>query len=61
MTTVALDITSTGWVTTFQDLGRRDTERRGVPTGGAADQHSAAVANLLVGNARGATPGRRWW
>lgn len=55
MTTVALDITSTGWVTTFQDLGRRDTERRGVPTGGAADQHSAAVANLLVGNARGAT------
>ncbi|MPY48823.1 5-oxoprolinase subunit C family protein [Streptomyces acidicola] len=55
MTTVALDITSTGWVTTFQDLGRRDTEQRGVPTGGAADQHSAAVANLLVGNPRGAT------
>ncbi|WP_326685914.1 biotin-dependent carboxyltransferase family protein [Streptomyces sp. NBC_01795] len=55
MKTVALDITRTGWVTTFQDLGRRDTERRGVPTGGAADQHSAAVANLLVGNPRGAT------
>ncbi|MFJ5102097.1 biotin-dependent carboxyltransferase family protein [Streptomyces sp. NPDC088554] len=55
MRTVALDITSTGWVTTFQDLGRHDTERRGVPTGGAADQHSAAVANLLVGNPRGAT------
>ncbi|MBI0379837.1 allophanate hydrolase, partial [Streptomyces albiflaviniger] len=55
MKTVALEITGTGWSTTFQDLGRRDTERRGVPTGGAADQHSATVANLLVGNAPGAT------
>ncbi|WP_413098572.1 biotin-dependent carboxyltransferase family protein [Streptomyces sp. Inha503] len=55
MKTVALEITGTGWITTFQDLGRHDTERRGVPTGGAADQHSATVANLLVGNARGAT------
>ncbi|WP_030596675.1 biotin-dependent carboxyltransferase family protein [Streptomyces fulvoviolaceus] len=55
MRTVGLDITGTGWVTTFQDLGRRDTERRGVPTGGAADQHSAAVANVLVGNPRDAT------
>ncbi|GGN23228.1 biotin-dependent carboxyltransferase family protein [Streptomyces fuscichromogenes] len=55
MTTVTLDITSTGWVTTFQDLGRHGTEARGVPTGGAADQHSASVANLLVGNPRGAT------
>ncbi|MBK6009893.1 biotin-dependent carboxyltransferase family protein [Streptomyces sp. MBT53] len=55
MRTVGLDITRTGWVTTFQDLGRRDTERRGVPTGGAADQHSAAMANILVGNPRDAT------
>ena len=55
MKTVALEFTGTGWTTTFQDLGRRDTERRGVPTGGAADQHSAAVANLLVGNPRCAT------
>ncbi|WP_019547901.1 biotin-dependent carboxyltransferase family protein [Streptomyces sulphureus] len=54
MTTVALEITNSGWVTTFQDLGRRDSERRGVPTGGAADQHSATIANVLVGNARGA-------
>jgi allophanate hydrolase subunit 2 len=53
--TVALEFTCTGWTTTFQDLGRCDTERRGVPTGGAADQHSAVVANLLVGNPRGAT------
>ncbi|MEW1720566.1 allophanate hydrolase [Streptomyces sp. NPDC093109] len=55
MTAVSLDITGTGWLTTLQDLGRRDAERRGVPTGGAADQHSAAVANVLVGNPRGAT------
>lgn len=55
MTTVALEITGTGWITTFTDLGRCDVERLGVPTGGAADQHSAVVANLLAGNPRGAT------
>ncbi|MFJ9899922.1 biotin-dependent carboxyltransferase family protein [Streptomyces sp. NPDC091280] len=55
MRTVALDFTRTGWITTYQDLGRSGTEQRGVPTGGAADQHSAVVANLLVGNPRDAT------
>ncbi|MFF3501083.1 biotin-dependent carboxyltransferase family protein [Streptomyces sp. NPDC003247] len=55
MTTVALDITHTGWITTFQDLGRHGSEQRGVPTGGAADQHAAAVANLLAGNPAHAT------
>ncbi|MFC8086956.1 biotin-dependent carboxyltransferase family protein [Streptomyces sp. NPDC057340] len=50
MTTVGLDITRTGWVTTFQDLGRSGSEQLGVPTGGAADQHAAVVANLLAGN-----------
>ncbi|MEV0083677.1 biotin-dependent carboxyltransferase family protein [Saccharopolyspora sp. NPDC050642] len=55
MTAVALEVIDTGWITTFQDLGRRDAERLGVPTGGAADQHSAVVANLLVGNPRDAT------
>jgi len=49
-----LRVTDTGWLTTFQDLGRVGSEQRGVPTGGAADQHSASVANLLVGNPRGA-------
>ncbi len=52
--TISLDITATGWITTLQDLGRRDTEQLGVPTGGAADQHSASVANILVGNPRDA-------
>jgi biotin-dependent carboxylase-like uncharacterized protein len=49
---IELWIRETGWVTTIQDLGRRDSERLGVPTGGAADQRSAAVANILVGNRR---------
>ena len=52
--TIALDVTSVGWLTTFQDLGRRRVEQLGVPTGGAADQHSAIVANILVGNPRDA-------
>ncbi|MFC8394233.1 biotin-dependent carboxyltransferase family protein [Streptomyces sp. NPDC057238] len=55
MTTVGLDITHTGWVTTFQDLGRLGSEQLGVPTGGAADQHAAVVANLLAGNPAHAT------
>ena len=55
MSTTALEITGIGWAATLQDLGRHDTERLGVPTGGAADQHSAMVANLLVGNPREAT------
>ncbi|MBC3193410.1 biotin-dependent carboxyltransferase family protein [Pseudonocardia sp. C8] len=54
MSTVAIAVTGAGWSTTYQDLGRQDAERLGVPTGGAADQYSAAVANLLVGNPRGA-------
>jgi len=53
--TVHLRVTDTGWLTTFQDLGRVDAERRGVPTGGAADQQSASVANILVGNGRHAS------
>ncbi|MGP0223246.1 MULTISPECIES: biotin-dependent carboxyltransferase family protein [unclassified Paenarthrobacter] len=43
------------WLATFQDLGREQSEALGVPCGGAADQHSAAVANILVGNDRAAT------
>lgn len=35
------------------DLGRPGLAGYGIPAGGAADQYSAAVANLLVGNAEG--------
>ena len=51
--TVALRIHEAGWLSTFQDLGRERSEALGVPCGGAADQHSAAVASILVGNTRG--------
>lgn len=33
------------------DLGRRRGPRYGVPTGGALDQRSASIANVLAGNA----------
>lgn len=32
------------------DLGRPGLARQGIPAGGAADQYSAAVANILAGN-----------
>jgi len=35
---------------TVQDLGRVGLESTGIPVNGAADQHSASVANILVGN-----------
>ncbi len=40
--------------TTVQDLGRRGTQRDGVPESGAMDIHAARIANLLVGNAEDA-------
>lgn len=42
-----------GPLTLFQDLGRWGFQRHGVPVGGAMDEVSARVANLLVGNAPG--------
>ena len=54
MAEIAITVTYVGWRATFTDLGRRNAEISGVPTGGAADQHSAAVANILVGNRRDA-------
>lgn len=35
---------------TVQDVGRYGLERSGIPVNGAADQHSATIANILVGN-----------
>lgn len=52
---VALKVLEHGWLSTYQDLGREHSEFMGVPCGGAADQHSASVANILVGNPRSAT------
>ena len=47
-----LRIARVGWRSCLTDLGRRDTELRGVPSGGAADRYSAVTANLLAGNPR---------
>ena len=52
MNAIPLTVTRVGFRATFTDLGRRNAEISGVPTGGAADQHSAVVANILAGNAR---------
>ncbi|WP_245413078.1 biotin-dependent carboxyltransferase family protein [Arthrobacter celericrescens] len=49
---VSLTVHEAGWLSTFQDLGREDSEALGVPCGGAADQLSAATANILAGNGR---------
>ena len=54
MAEIVITVTHVGWRATFTDLGRRNAEISGVPSGGAADQHSAAVANILVGNPRDA-------
>jgi antagonist of KipI len=43
-----------GLFTTVQDQGRFGFQRFGVPVCGALDPFAAAVANILVGNSRGA-------
>ncbi|MER6157078.1 biotin-dependent carboxyltransferase family protein [Streptomyces sp. NPDC001868] len=40
----------TAGITTVQDLGRVGRSRYGLPANGAADQHSARVANVLCDN-----------
>jgi antagonist of KipI len=51
---VSLEVVEPGFLTTVQDAGRPDWTHVGVPTGGACDRWSLAVANLLVGNPPGA-------
>lgn len=43
-----------GLLTTVQDLGRQGWQHLGVGGGGAMDEVSLRIANLLVGNAQGA-------
>ncbi|ATA25322.1 hypothetical protein BIY26_03450 [Brenneria goodwinii] len=40
-----------GFLTTFQDSGRRGFQKYGVPVGGPMDEWAHSVANALVGNA----------
>ena len=51
---MALFVEKPGILTTIQDLGRPGWRRFGIPSGGAMDPFSASLANLLVGNERGA-------
>lgn len=44
------EVLSPGLYTSLQDLGRFGFEDRGVPTSGAMDEMSFAIANALVGN-----------
>lgn len=50
-----LELLDAGLLTLFQDLGRPGRGDLGVTPSGAADQASAATANIAVGNPRGAT------
>ena len=51
---MSLEVIEPGFLTTVQDAGRPDWTHVGMPTGGACDRWSLAVANLLAGNAPGA-------
>lgn len=47
---MALKIEQPGLLTTVQDQGRSGYYNVGIPQGGAMDQESAQIANMLVGN-----------
>ena len=51
---MTFEVLDGGLATTVQDAGRLDWTHLGVPPSGAADPESLAIANLLVGNERGA-------
>lgn len=51
---IGLTVVKPGLLTTVQDLGRVGYQRYGMPVSGAMDPFAMQVANVLVGNARGA-------
>jgi len=52
--TAVFEVLHPGVLTTIQDLGRPGWQRHGVGPAGAMDRFALQVANLLVGNPRGA-------
>lgn len=50
---MSIEVLHPGLLTTVQDLGRTGYQRFGVPVSGAVDPRSAAIANILAGNADG--------
>jgi biotin-dependent carboxylase-like uncharacterized protein len=51
---MSFEVLTPGLLTSVQDTGRHRSRALGVRVGGAADQHSLQIANLLVGNDPGA-------
>src|SRR5262249_4164963 len=49
---MTIDVVAPGLLSTLQDLGRSGFQHFGVPVGGAMDEWSHRVANLLVGNSQ---------
>lgn len=54
MAEAALRVVLAGLLTTVQDLGRPQSQRYGMPQGGAMDPVALQAANILVGNRRDA-------
>ncbi len=52
--TPLVELETGGLLTTVQDLGRAGQQRSGLTPGGAMDLFAASLANLLLGNPRGA-------
>jgi biotin-dependent carboxylase-like uncharacterized protein len=52
---MSITVIEPGLFTTIQDMGRHGWRHQGVPTSGAADTLSLAIANRLVGNPAGAS------
>lgn len=50
MTTPIFQVDKPGLLTSFQDLGRKNHQSKGVVASGAMDMNSCQIANLLVGN-----------
>ena len=50
---MSITVLNPGLLTTVQDMGRTGYQQFGVPVSGAVDPRSAAVANILAGNAEG--------
>jgi len=50
---MTIEVIKPGALTTLQDLGRVGFQHFGVPVGGAMDEWSHCVANVLVGNPKG--------
>lgn len=50
---MSIKVLHPGMLTTIQDQGRTGYQQFGVPVSGAVDPRSAAVANILAGNAEG--------